>query len=246
MHEPLISAGRGELSRMGVVVTHGFTGSPESMRPWAEDLAAQGFAVNMPLLPGHGTSWQELSQTPWQQWYTGVEAAYLELASRCELVFAAGLSMGGALSLRLAEHHQLAGLALVNPGLTAADPRARFAGLLKHFVKSVPAIGNDIVKPGVEEHAYPRTPVASVHQLNQLFRDTTAGLAKVNAPTIVFRSTVDHVVPDSSLRAIQKGISSKDLRIVKLANSYHVATLDHDAPEIFAQSSAFFKEIAGV
>lgn len=246
MHEPLISAGHGELSRIGVVVCHGFTGSPESMRPWAEYLSEEGFAVNMPLLPGHGTNWQELSRTPWQQWYTGIESAYFELSSRCEKVFIAGLSMGGALALRLAEHHPVAGLALVNPGLTAADPRAKFAGLLRYVVKSVPAIGNDIIKPGMEEHAYPRTPVAAVHQLNLLFKETTNNLSLVSAPTILFRSTIDHVVPDSSVTAIKDGVSSRDLRIVPLSRSYHVATLDHDAEKIFAESSSFFKEIAGV
>ncbi|WP_394941079.1 alpha/beta hydrolase [Psychromicrobium sp. YIM B11713] len=246
MHEPFISTGHGELAKIGVVVSHGFTGSPESMRPWAENLAKQGFSVNMPLLPGHGTSWEQLSRTPWQQWYAGAEAAYFELSSRCEQVFVAGLSMGGALALRLAEHHPVAGLALVNPALTAADPRAKLAGIMRYFVKSVPAIGNDIIKPGMDEHAYSRTPVAAVHQLNQLFKDTTKHLDRVKAPTILFRSTVDHVVPDSSVTAIQNGVSSKDLRLVQLSHSYHVATLDHDAPTIFAESAAFFREIAGV
>lgn len=246
LHEPMTAAGHGGLARIGVVVSHGFSGSPESVRPWAEHLAAQGFAVNMPLLPGHGTSWEEMSRTPWQRWYTEVEKSYFELASRCDQIFIAGLSMGGALALRIAEHHPVAGLALVNPALAVVDPRVKLAGLMRHVLKSTPAIGNDILKPGAEEYAYDRTPVAAVAQLMKLIKDTAGNLTKVTAPITVFLSTVDHIVADSSVDRIRAGVSSKDLHIVKLANSYHVATLDNDAPEIFERSSIFFKELAGV
>src|SRR5580704_15003176 len=39
----------------GVLVLHGFTGSPFSMRPLADKLAEAGYAVELPRLPGHGT-----------------------------------------------------------------------------------------------------------------------------------------------------------------------------------------------
>lgn len=246
LHEPMTAAGRGELARIGVVVSHGFSGSPESVRPWAKHFAAQGFAVNMPLLPGHGTSWEEMSRTPWQRWYTELEKSYFELSTKCDQVFIAGLSMGGALALRVAEHHPVAGLALVNPALAVVDPRAKLAGVMRHVLKSTPAIGNDILKPGVEEYAYERTPVAAVAQLMKLIKDTAGNLGKVTAPITIFHSTVDHIVASSSVDRIRAGVSSKDLHIVKLSNSYHVATLDNDAPEIFDRSTAFFKELAGV
>ncbi|WP_104091849.1 carboxylesterase [Arthrobacter sp. GMC3] len=238
------SSGHGSLSRVGVAVCHGFTGSPVSMRGWSEYLAEQGFAVNMPLLAGHGTTWQDLSRTPWEHWYRDFEAAYLELAARCDTVFVAGMSMGGALSLRVAAHHPVAGVAVVNPGLTFDDNRAKYSGFLKHIIKSVPAIGDDIKRPGVSEGAYTRTPVAAVHELSQLFSDTISLLPKVTAPTLVFRSTVDHVVPDSSVEVIKANIGTADLEVVPLTNSYHVATMDHDAEQIFAQSSEFFRRHA--
>lgn len=243
MAQSFRSPGHGEFARVGVAVCHGFTGSPVSMTGWSEHLADAGFAVNMPLLAGHGTSWQDLSKTPWHHWYRDFEASYLELAGRCDQVFVAGMSMGGALSLRVAALHPVAGVAVVNPGLTFDDPRAKYSGLLKHVIKSVPAIGDDIKKPGVSEGAYSRTPVAAVHQLSQLFADTTALLPRVTAPTIIFRSTVDHVVPDSSVQVIQERIGSRDVTLVPLENSHHVATMDHDAPLIFSESVAFFQRI---
>ncbi|WP_207344282.1 alpha/beta fold hydrolase [Arthrobacter sp. E3] len=235
------SPGHGELASIGVAVCHGFTGSPVSMQGWSESLADAGFAINQPLLAGHGTSWQDLSRTPWEHWYRDFEAAYLELAGRCETVFVAGLSMGGALALRVAALHPVAGVVLVNPGLTFSDKRAKYSGLLQHVMKSVPAIGNDIKLPGVSEHAYARTPVAAVHQLSQLFEDTIARLPQVTAPTLVFRSTVDHVVPETSMDILKERIGSSDVQVVRLENSYHVATMDNDAPLIFSQSADFFR-----
>src|SRR5882724_1148917 len=88
---------------VGVVLSHGFTGTPASMRPWAEYLAAAGFTVRLPLLPGHGTTWQDANTTRWPDWYAAVEQAYDEVAAHCSTVFAGGLSMGGTLVTRLAE-----------------------------------------------------------------------------------------------------------------------------------------------
>ena len=102
---------------IGVVLSHGFTGSPQGLRPWAEHLAAAGCTVRLPRLPGHGTSWQEMNATRWTDWYAEIERAYDELATRCEHVFAGGLSMGGTLVTRLAEEkgNAIGGLVLVNP-----------------------------------------------------------------------------------------------------------------------------------
>lgn len=241
MAQSFRSPGHGELAGIGVAVCHGFTGSTVSMQGWSESLAEAGFAVNMPLLAGHGSTWQELARTPWEHWYRDFEAAYLELSARCETVFVAGLSMGGALALRVAALHPVAGVAVVNPGLTFDDKRAKYSKTLRHVVKSVPAIGNDIKLAGVSEGAYSRTPVAAVYQLSQLFNDTIALLPQVSAPTLVFRSTVDHVVPDSSLEVLTDGIGSTDVQVVSLENSYHVATMDNDAPLIFSQSAEFFR-----
>ena len=238
------SDGHGSLARIGVAISHGFTGSPLSMRAWSDSLAEQGFAVNMPLLAGHGTSWEDLSRTPWQHWYRDFEAAYLELANRCDAVFVAGLSMGGALALRVAALQPVAGVAVVNPGLTFADKRAPLAPVIKHLVKSFPSIGNDIKAPNVDEGAYDRTPTAAVHELSKLFKDTISLLPKITAPTIVFKSDEDHVVPLSSLEAIKAGIGSSSLEVVPLHNSFHVATMDNDAAQIFATSAQFFREHA--
>jgi carboxylesterase len=197
----------------------------------------------MPLLPGHGTSWQELARTRWTQWHAALDDAFLELDARCDHVFAAGLSMGGALALRIAATRPVSGVILVNPGLVIDDPRAPLAGILKLVLKSTPAIANDILKPGVDEGAYPRTPVAAAHELNKMFKDTIRLLPRVTAPVRVFRSTVDHVVSDSSIVALRRGLVNARLTLTALENSYHVATLDNDAEEIFQGSVDFIRAV---
>lgn len=242
-HSPYSSPFKGEGPRIGVVLSHGFTGSPHGLRTWAHAFAAAGFAVRMPLLPGHGTSWQELARTTWQQWHAALDDAYLELDAECDYVFAAGLSMGGALALRIAATRPVAGVVLVNPGLVIDDPRAPLAGILKLVMKSTPAIANDILKEGMDEGAYPRTPVAAAHELNKMFKDTIRILPRVTAPVQVYRSTVDHVVSDSSIVALRRGLTHAPLELVRLENSYHVATMDNDADRIFAGSVDFIRSV---
>lgn len=227
-----------------VLVIHGFTAGPAGLLPWAKAFAEAGYTVDLPLLPGHGTSWQDLAQTPYTAITGAVERAYEALAARHARVYVAGLSMGGALALHLGETHAPAGLALVNPGLTIGSPVAKLSGVLRFVVPSVAAIANDIAKPGQDEHAYDRTPIGGVHELRKLFRETAAGLSKISAPVLVFRSEQDHVVPESSIEVLRAGLKDAvDLRIRRLPRSYHVATLDHEADQIFGESIEFFRKL---
>ncbi|MGD7790191.1 alpha/beta hydrolase [Propionibacteriaceae bacterium Y1700] len=229
----------------GVLVCHGFTGSVISMTPWAEHLHSLGYGVAVPRLPGHGTDWRELNRVSWTDWYACVERELIQLADNYDRVFIAGLSMGGALALRLAEEHPalVAGLALVNPAVASRDPRMALTPALRYVISSIPAIGNDIAKPGMSEGAYERTPIGGVAEMVRLQAITRADLSKVTAPLLLFRSVVDHVVDPSSAEVILREISSERATERLLHDSYHVATVDHDAETIFAESATFFGEI---
>lgn len=235
----------GGSSRTGVLLLHGFTGSPRSMRAWAEHLEADGFRVALPRLPGHGTSWQELALTEWTDWYACVEREFRQLKEACDQVFVCGLSMGGTLALLLAERQreQLAGLVLVNAVVTSTDRRAVALPVLRLLLPTLAGIANDVAKPGVEEGGYQRSPLRAAYSMTQMWREVRGHLALVDQPMLVFRSVVDHVVDPSSGQAILSSVSSSDVHEQLLTRSYHVATMDYEAGEIFAGSSTFFRRL---
>jgi carboxylesterase len=228
---------------VGAVLCHGFTGTPASLRPWGEHLSAAGIAVSCPRLPGHGTRWQDLNATRWPDWYAELERAFDQLLARVPTVFAMGLSMGGTLCLRLGEQRgaEVAGLVLVNPSLATERKDARLLPVLSRVLPSVPGIASDIKKPGVTELAYDRTPLRAAYSLAQLWRLTRSDLARLTQPILTFRSRTDHVVEPLSGRLLTEGVSSPEVREVVLEDSYHVATLDNDAPRIFVGSVGFVR-----
>jgi len=231
--------------RVGVLLCHGFTGSPESMRPWAEHLAYRGHAVEVPRLPGHGLTWQEMVPTRYADYSAEVERCYADLKERCDLVFAGGLSMGGTLTLDLAERHpEIAGIILVNAAVASTNRQLLLLPFLKHVVKAFPAIGGDIKKPGASEGAYDHTPLKALSSLVKAWKRVRADLGRITCPVLLFRSAEDHVVDPSSARLILAGINSSDVTEQVLTDSYHVATIDNDAETIFTESAAFIDRVA--
>jgi carboxylesterase len=233
--------------RVGVLLSHGFTGSPASMVPWGRRLAEEGFGVSVPRLPGHGTSWQEMNRTRWQDWYAEISRSFDKLAAACDVVVVGGLSMGGGLALRLAADRgqQVAGVMLVNAAVASDNKQLVAVPVLKHVVSSRPGIVNDIKKPGQDEYGYDRLPLKALHSMLGGWKELRTDLPKVTQPLVHFRSAEDHVVDPSSSRIIASTVSSRDVTERILENSYHVATLDNDAPEIFEESVKFVRRVTG-
>lgn len=229
----------------GVLLCHGFTGSPASMRPWAEFMARHGYSVRLPLLPGHGTSWQDMAHSEWRDWVDAQHVALEDLSARCERVFVFGLSMGGTLALRLAQERgpAIAGLVLVNASVHTEDRRAPYAKLLQYVMRSLPAIGNDIKRSGMNEHAYDRVPVKSVLQLQQLWAAVRRDIHAITQPVLLCVSREDHVVEASNGAWLAEHIPASDKSSIVLEQSYHVATLDHDADHIFERSLEFVQRL---
>ena len=226
---------------VGVLLCHGFTGSPAAMRPWAEHLASNGLTVRLPLLPGHGTEWQQMQITRWTDWYDCLERELVDLFQACDRVFVMGLSMGGTLALRLAmERPDLVdGVVIVNASVHSRNRALRALPVLRHLVPAVPGICNDIKKPGQDELAYSRVPLQAMHSLTELWADVAPRLGEISCPMLAFGSDEDHVVEPSNSVEIVQGVSSHDLTFIPLHDSFHVATLDNDAQLIFEQSLAF-------
>ena len=236
--------GSGKNAHIGVLLVHGFTGSPASMRPWGEFLHSKGYTVRVPLLPGHGTQPEDLNKVKWQEWPRKIESELRELQESCSKIFVFGLSMGGGLTLYTTQNHleKISGIVLVNPMIHIPHVTPTMAKILSKFQKMRSAVGNDIKRKNVTEYAYDANPIVGIYELTKMLKVTRANLAKVSIPTLLFHSTEDHVLPVSNTEIILEGISSKDKERVELTNSYHVATLDHDMEIIFEKSLTFVKE----
>ncbi|RFU83530.1 alpha/beta fold hydrolase [Streptomyces triticagri] len=231
---------------VGVLLCHGFTGSPQSMRPWAEYLAERGLTVSLPLLPGHGTRWQDLQITGWQDWYAEVDRELRALLDRCAQVFVFGLSMGGALALRLAAKHGHAvrGVVVVNPANKVHGLAAHALPVARHFIRTTKGLTSDIAKEHGVEIGYDRVPLHAAHSLRRFFRIVDSELPQVTQPLLLLHSPQDHVVPPADSARVLSRVSSTDVTETLLEQSFHVATLDHDADRIFEDSHAFLTRLA--
>jgi carboxylesterase len=235
----------------GVLLSHGFTGTPQSIRPWGEALHQAGYTVACPLLPGHGTRWQDMNRTTWQDWYGALNQEYLALRERLPAgatVVVGGLSMGGTLVTRLVEEHagtpaEPDGLLLVNPSYLTLRKDAALLPFVSRVLGSFPGISDDIKKDGAHELAYDKLPLKAAASLSQLWKIVKADLGRVTVPVRLFRSIEDHVVEPENGEALLSGIASEVKSEVILPDSYHVATLDNDAETIFVESAKFIESL---
>ena len=237
-----------EGGRAGALCLHGFTGNPGSMRGLAEAFAAAGFTVELPRLPGHGTTVEEMMTTGWADWTAEVEAAYQRLAARTDKVVVSGLSMGGSLTLWTAlQHPEVAGIVCINPATKPqpAELMEMVHGMVDDGTDVMPGIGADIADPDATESAYEQTPL---RPLISLVEDGLASLSgrysEITCPLLLLTSPQDHVVEPSNGDFLAETFGGPVERI-SLERSYHVATLDFDKDVIFEAAVAFGRKVTG-
>ncbi|MBX6342813.1 MAG: alpha/beta fold hydrolase [Thermomicrobiaceae bacterium] len=225
--EPFFFSG----SEIGVLLSHGYTGTPQSMRWLGEFLSREaGFTVSGPLLPGHGTTPEDMAQTTAADWIRALEEALDGLRRQCSAIFVSGLSMGGTLALYLAAVYPdiVIGVVPINAAIVLDNPDLAGIAFASDAPPTIPGIGSDIKQGGVSEVAYPVVPVATLRHLYALLGVTRDLLPRVLCPLLVFQSREDHVVPPSNGDLILERAGASEKRLVWLENSYHVATLDND------------------
>jgi carboxylesterase len=238
--EPLSVSG----GPVGVLVLHGFTGNPSSMRGLADAFAAAGHTVEMPRLPGHGTHIDDMLATTWADWSAHAEATLEDLQSRTEHVVVAGLSMGGSLTAWLATRHpELSGIICINP---AVAPRDDMLAIVSEMVAAgetvMDGIGSDVADPDVVESAYPQTPLAPLVSMFEVANEIVPDLPKIECPLLLFTSPEDHVVPAADSDVLAEAVSGPVER-VSCDRSYHVATVDFDKDLIIERSLEFVDRV---
>lgn len=249
---PWSASGRGAAGRTGVVVVHGFTASPITTRPLGQRLAAAGYTVEVPVLPGHGTSVRDLATTRYEDWFGAVDRVTRHVAERCDRVVVVGHSMGGTIALDLAARGSAPVDALVAINPQVLEPPgllARAAPLLQHVVRGVPRRlaglpADDLALQGVSEHAYGTVPSRAARSLLAELPRVRAQLLDVTVPLLVVRSRVDHTVDPANALAVLDLVGSGSLRQLVCERSYHVPQLDHDRELVEDAVLRFLAEVA--
>ena len=231
---------------VGVLVLHGFTGNPGSVRPLAEALVADGRTVVAPRLPGHGTAVEDMIETGWDDWLTEAERALTALQARVPdgKVVVAGLSMGGALTAALAEGHpELAGIVLINaPAAVPDEMAAAVEEMMAGGMEVMDSIGGDIADPDANEASYGETPLRPLLTMIMAGKDVRARLSDITQPALIITSRQDHVVNPEDSDVLADNISGPVERLW-LEKSFHVATLDYDKAELEAAALAFAQKV---
>ncbi|MGZ5351608.1 MAG: alpha/beta hydrolase [Actinomycetota bacterium] len=228
---------------VGVLMIHGFTGSPASMRPIGEWLAEQGAAVEGVRLPGHGTSVDDLRTRRWTEWVDEATDGLDRLRTRSRTVVAFAQSMGAsvALAVAAARPHDVDGLALANPYVF--DARHLLIPVGRRFLRTVKGVANDIAMPGADENADEVMPVPAIAEMAAMMRLVRSALPGIRQPVVVFRSGADHVIPRANARKVLARIGSERTELVPCPRSYHVVSLDHDAPLVRERVLALAREL---
>ena len=225
----------------GALVIHGFTGNPGSMVGLAEAFAEAGYDVELPRLPGHGTTIEDMLTTTWADWSATVEDAYQALAARVPAMVVVGLSMGGALTLWLARKHaEISGIVCVNPVSQSQPPEVidMLTGMIADGTTVAPGIGSDIADPDVSETAYPGSPLVQLLSLLEAAGENSFHYESMRMPMLLMNSPQDHVVEPAQAEFLATHFGGP-LERVTLERSFHVATLDYDKDIINAEAVAF-------
>jgi len=230
-------------STKGCLLLHGFTSCPFELRLLGEHLQKEGYTVFIPLLPGHGTSPQELKDTLWTDWYEAAKKMLIEMRKTCRTVYVVGLSMGGSIALHLAAHYQVEGIVALAPGLYLKNKFSFLSHVLYPFYPySKKWLGPDI-KADVETITYDKIPVKSLSELLRMFKHLRDDLIDINSPLLIIYAKHDHVINVKSAQEIYQKVSSKNKKILRLKDSYHIITLDIDKEQVFRETIKFFKAL---
>ena len=233
----------------GILLIHGFTGAPPEMRLVGDYFHAAGLTVSAPLLPGHGSTVDEMNRCKWTDWIGHVEQAHRELRARCERVFVAGLSMGSLLALYLAAHQpNLPGVIAYSPATWVAENLLPAATVARHVVKTRPK-GKDIdlVDPDALSHiwSYDLKPVPAAAELHALILQVRRLLPQLVPPLLIVYSAGDRAIHPESGERTYGLAGSKDKKIIKLAESGHVITVDRQWRFVADETLAWVREHGG-
>lgn len=231
--------------KIGVLVIHGFGGSPVSVRPWAQSFNNSGYSVSVPRLPGHGTNWQDLNSTAAADWFAVIEKSFTDLKAKSDHVFVAGFSNGGALALRLAQIRgsEIEGLMLLNPIIHDRRIFMKLLPIIRLFVPSLKSGPSDIAKPNPPIHSYRTTAMHALYSARKFWQIVERDLYLIDLPLMIGYSINDHVVDPENSETIIDNVMSVDIREIIFEKSFHNVSLDYDSEILNEESGQFIQDV---
>lgn len=223
----------------GVLLIHGFTGSPSEMRLLGDYLHQLGYTVLAVRLCGHGTSVKELRHTNWRHWLSTAENGYYILRGLCSKIAVVGLSMGGLLSLKLAAEYPVSKVVSLSTPIYIADKRLPLLPFYRIVRSYVPKKKHKYNVGDLTVVHYEATPLKSLSSLLELITQVKGLLPEVTAPALIVQSKVEHTVLPKSAQYIYDHLGSKDKQVVWLRRSGHIVTLDVEREKVFAEIGNF-------
>jgi carboxylesterase len=230
----------------GVLLVHGFTGTPKEMRWMGESLAGRGYTVLGIRLAGHATRPEDLVRSRWQDWLASVEDGWHLLEGLVQNAFLAGLSMGGALSLLFAVTHQVGGVvAMSTPFDLPPDPRLPFIKILRWIIPQVPKGPSDWRNTeAAQDHVdYPAYPTRSIAELRDLLAAMRDALPEVKVPVLLVHSQDDAGVDPENAQRIYDRLGSQDKQLFFVRDCGHVVTREPERERIFEKTADFIERI---
>ncbi len=228
----------------GVLLLHGYTGSPAEMRLLGAYLHRAGHTVLAVRLPGHGTTPEELQGMDWPGWYAEAERGYHRLRASCAAVSVVGLSMGGLLAVRLAARLPVAGLVLLSVPVFVRDARAPLLPVLKYFLGYLRKRKPDWQMGEEYNAAYERMPVRPLASLFELIGLCKKMLPQVTAPCLIMQSKVERTVQPRSAAYIYGQLGSSVKQLLWLERSGHILTMDAERDKVFQAIGSFLAQQA--
>jgi len=228
-------------NKTGILLIHGFTGSPAELRPLGIFLRNLGYTVYAPLLAGHGTTPEDLKETTWQDWWESVLGGYERLESQeMEQIFVVGHSMGGLLSLYLATQRSVAGVVSLCAPIWLKDWRATFVPVLRYLI---PYHQRSKKEAHIESQLVPyeRTPLVSIEELKKLMKTVKALIPQVEVPTLVVQAKHDETISAKSANYIYEHLASKEKALSWYEHSSHMITVDKERERLFEEIEAFIQ-----
>lgn len=234
----------------GVLLLHGFTATPGTLFPLGQALFQKtGWYISAPLLPGHGRTPEEMEKTRWHDWLRAAQHSFDEMSRRCRDVSVVGLSMGGALTLLLAETRPVRRAVPIAAALSVHNSKIHLANFLWPFCRYIgeekEAEQKEQPRPDfLQEYnaAYQRTPVHCLADLDRLMRLARRGLPRIHCPVLAVRAGKDETVHPRSSDWIMAGVSSPKKQLLELPESPHVCTLGPEREVLFDAVARFLTE----